>query len=150
MKTKFKQWCSTIPPISIIFHLKSARTDIRIVLYINVPLFDYYFTFFNFIVSVVNSPNHEWLHLGHSFLACLCLYIILCRIDAIGVTPIPAPINTACSVVNIPLVAVLYGPSIKHWKEETGKRVVRIHRKLKIEKHQLHQEPKELSEYIEN
>ena len=35
--------------------------------------------------------------------------------EANGVTPIPAPIRTACSARNIALVAVPYGPLINTW-----------------------------------
>jgi len=41
---------------------------------------------------------------------------MLCKIDAIGVTPIPAPIKIACSVFRASLDAVPNGPSRKHWK----------------------------------
>lgn len=38
-------------------------------------------------------------------------YMMLCRMEAKGVIPIPAPIRTACSEAKICLVGVPYGPS---------------------------------------
>ena len=60
------------------------------------------------------GPNQQCEHLGHVRLDSLYLYMMLCSIDAIGVTPIPEPMSTACSVSKISLVAVPYGPSMKH------------------------------------
>lgn len=39
------------------------------------------------------------------------LYMMLCRMEAKGVMPMPAPIRTACSEAKICLVGVPYGPS---------------------------------------
>lgn len=40
------------------------------------------------------------------------LYMMLCRIEAKGVMPMPAPMSTACSEAKILRVGVPYGPSM--------------------------------------
>ena len=69
-------------------------------------------TFLSFISSVSSSLYQTWLHFGHVVLVSLNLYHTLCKMAAIGVTPIPAPIKTACCTLNTSLVPVPYGPSM--------------------------------------
>ena len=45
-------------------------------------------------------------------IVCEYLMTTLCRIEAKGVTPIPAPMRTACSAWNMLVDALLYGPSM--------------------------------------
>ena len=71
-------------------------------------------TFFIFAMFSGVSSYQQWLHSGHFRLLCLILCNMLCKIDAIGVTPIPAPIKIACSVFRASLDDVPNGPSRKH------------------------------------
>ena len=57
--------------------------------------------FFNVMMEEARSPVQRWLHLGQTCLMLRYLITMLCRMEAYGVTPIPAPINTACSAWNM-------------------------------------------------
>ena len=78
-------------------------------------------TFFIFAMFSGVSSYQQWLHSGYFRLLCLILCNMLCKIDAIGVTPIPAPIKIACSVFRASLDDVPNGPSRKHWKYTCNK-----------------------------
>lgn len=58
-------------------------------------------TFFSFRIVEGNSLIQQLLHFGQICLACLKRFIILCNMEANGVTPIPVPISTACSASKI-------------------------------------------------
>ena len=71
-----------------------------------------FFTFWSFMCITSSSRYQVWEQLGHICLEALNRYHTLWSMDAIGVTPIPEPISTACSELNTSLVPVPYGPSM--------------------------------------
>ena len=71
-----------------------------------------YVTFLRHMRSSGMLSNQECWQEGQVLLLALNRCMTDCKIDANGVTPMPAPINTACSAWKIALVGVPYGPSI--------------------------------------
>ncbi len=71
-------------------------------------------TFLSFITFLGISPYQTCLQEGHCRLEMLYFCATLWSMEANGVTPIPLPINTACSVSNTSRVPVPNGPSRKH------------------------------------
>ena len=67
-------------------------------------------TFCNFLSEYGIFPTHEYEQFGHECDACWYRNIMVFKIDANGVTPIPHDIKTACSASEKSVDGVPYGP----------------------------------------
>lgn len=68
-------------------------------------------TFLRLCIACPRSVNHLSWHLGHSLLEDRYLYIMDCKMDEKGVTPMPVATRTACSALKMLEAGAPKGPS---------------------------------------